>query len=81
MDELYLGEIRLLPYMFIPMNMLPCDGRSLSIQQNQALYSLLGVNFGGNPSSNFNLPDLRGAAPVPGTAYYIATSGLYPMRD
>lgn len=80
MDELYIGEIRLLPYMFTPRNMLPCDGRSIPVSQYQALYSLIGNQFGGNQVS-FNLPDLRGAAPIPGMAYYIVIFGLYPDRS
>ena len=43
---------------------LPCDGRLLSISQNSALYALLGTTYGGNGSSNFALPDLRGRVPM-----------------
>ncbi len=59
-----------------------CDGRSLKIAYNQALYSLLGTTFGGN-STDFKLPDLTNANPLAVTnqmKYYIAVEGLYPQR-
>lgn len=80
MEELYIGEIILLPYTFEPMDMALCDGRQLQIMQYQALYSLLGVKFGGNGSTYFNLPNLKGSEPIPGTAYYMALTGIYPIR-
>ena len=82
MDAPFIGEIEIFPYGFAPTGWTLCDGRSLPIQQNQALYSLLGVKFGGDGRANFNLPDLRGAAPIANnTAYYIATFGIYPQRN
>ncbi|MFM2042075.1 MAG: hypothetical protein RLY86_651 [Pseudomonadota bacterium] len=48
---------------YVPQGWLPCDGRSLPSSSNQALFSLLGYNFGGS-GANFNLPDLRGTAVV-----------------
>src|SRR5262249_45726857 len=54
---------------FAPKNWLPCDGRLLSIPQNTALFSILGTAYGGNGTTNFALPDLRGAVEVsPGQA-------------
>ena len=60
MAEPFLGEIRLLAFDFAPRNWTTCDGQTLSIVQNQALFALLGTTYGGNGTSNFNLPDLRG---------------------
>jgi microcystin-dependent protein len=80
MDYL-LGDILLLPYNFIPMGFMECDGRLLSVQQNQALFSLLGIIYGGDGQTTFGIPNLKGAEPVPGTHYCIATQGIYPMRD
>lgn len=81
MDSPFIGEIELFPYGYAPVDWVLCDGRSLPVQSNAALYSLLGNRFGGD-STKFNLPDLRGAAPIAtNTAYYIATAGLYPQRD
>lgn len=61
--EPYLGEIKLMAINFAPAGWLPCDGRSLPVQQNTALYSLIGYQYGGS-GANFNLPDLRGRVPV-----------------
>jgi len=62
--EPYLGEIRLFSFSKIPQGWLPCDGRTLTIQQNPALYSLLGTQYGGDGRVNFALPDLRGRVPA-----------------
>lgn len=62
--EPYLSELRVFSYGQIPRGWLPCNGQLLAIAQNQALFSLLGTQFGGNGTTNFQLPDLRGAAPV-----------------
>jgi microcystin-dependent protein len=64
MSEYYLGEIRLMAIPFAPRGWALCDGQLLSIQQNQALFSLLGTTYGGNGTTTFALPDLRGRAAV-----------------
>lgn len=56
----YLGEIRLLPYAWPPKGWMLCQGQTLAINSNQALFSLLGITYGGNGSTTFQLPDLRG---------------------
>lgn len=77
--EPFLGMVVALPYPFAPRGWLPCDGRLLSIQQNTALFSLLGNNFGGDGMNNFGLPKL---APLSHNLnYYIATEGMYPSRN
>lgn len=81
MEDVFVGLITLFPYDFTPLDWAPCDGRTLNIMQNQALYSLLGIKFGGDGRTTFGLPDLRNAAPIQGTAYYISLSGIYPTRD
>jgi len=60
----YLGEIRLFPFNNLPRGWLRCDGAILSISEYQALYSLLGTNYGGNGTTTFALPDLRGVVPM-----------------
>lgn len=60
MAEPFIGEIRLFGFGFAPANWATCDGQLLNIVQNQALYALIGTTYGGNGSTNFNLPDLRG---------------------
>ncbi|AQR66060.1 hypothetical protein BXU06_14120 [Aquaspirillum sp. LM1] len=54
-----LGQIILWPLNWVPDGWAACEGQELSIQQNAALYSLLGVTYGGNGSTTFKLPDLR----------------------
>lgn len=82
MAEPFVGEIRLFSFAFAPKNWAQCNGQLMTITQNQALFSLLGVKYGGNPTTNFNLPDLRGRvplnygrSPVSGTVYQIANAG------
>lgn len=62
--EPFLGETRAFAFGITPKGWLPCDGRLLAIQQNQALFSLLGVAYGGNGNTTFGLPDLRGRTPL-----------------
>lgn len=64
MSDFFLGEIRMFAGNFAPKSWALCDGQLLSIQQNTALFALLGTFFGGNGVSNFQLPDLRGRLPV-----------------
>lgn len=61
-------------------NALPADGRSIPIQGNTALFSLIGVNFGGNGTSNYALPDLRAFAPK-GMQYSICLNGTFPSEN
>jgi microcystin-dependent protein len=60
----YLGEIRIFPYNFAPSGWALCAGQILSIAQNNALFALLGTLYGGNGTSTFALPDLRGRVPI-----------------
>ncbi|ELX11135.1 phage tail collar domain protein [Janthinobacterium sp. HH01] len=60
----FLGEIRMFSFGFVPKGWARCDGQLLSINQNQALFSILGTNYGGNGINNFALPDLRGRMPM-----------------
>ncbi len=64
MAEPFLSEIRLMSFEFAPKGWALCNGQMLPINQNQALFSLLGNTFGGNGRTNFALPDLRGRAPI-----------------
>lgn len=60
----FLGEIRPMSFNFPPKGWAQCDGQLLPINQNQALYSLLGTTYGGNGQTTFALPNLRGRVPV-----------------
>ena len=62
MSEPYLGEIRLMPYEWPPKGWALCQGQTLAINTNSALFSLLGTTYGGNGTTTFQLPDLRGRA-------------------
>jgi microcystin-dependent protein len=64
MAEPFVAEIKIFPFNFAPLGWAFCAGQILSISQNTALFSLLGVTFGGDGRSNFALPDLRGRVPL-----------------
>lgn len=64
MSDYFLGEIRMFSFNWAPQNWALCQGQLMTIQQNNALYALLGTTFGGNATTNFNLPDLRGRVPL-----------------
>jgi microcystin-dependent protein len=64
MAEPFLSEIRIMSFNFAPKGWAMCNGQLLPINQNQALFSLLGTNYGGDGRVNFALPDLRGRVPI-----------------
>ena len=64
MAEPFLSEIRLMSFVFAPRGWATCNGQLLPINQNQALFALLGTTFGGDGRVNFALPDLRGRVPA-----------------
>jgi microcystin-dependent protein len=64
MTDQYLGEIRIVPFNFAPTGWAMCEGQLLPISQNTALFSLLGTFYGGNGTSNFQLPNMQGNIPV-----------------
>jgi microcystin-dependent protein len=83
MDEL-MGTIKLFAGNFAPVGYLTCEGQSLSVSQNSALFSLLGTYYGGDGITTFKLPDLRGAFPTqctniggahPGGSYVLGEVG------
>jgi microcystin-dependent protein len=64
MGEPFLGEIKIMSFGYAPRNWAMCNGQFLPINQNQALFSLLGTMYGGNGQTTFALPDLRGQTPI-----------------
>ena len=64
MSEPFLSEIRIMSFVFAPKGWALCNGQLLPINQNQALFSLLGTTFGGDGRVNFALPDLRSRTPI-----------------
>ncbi len=80
--EPFIGQIAFVPYNFVPQGWAACNGQTLPIAQNQALYSLLGTTYGGNGTTTFALPDMRGRvlvhegqAPEGGTTYTMGQKG------
>jgi microcystin-dependent protein len=76
MSDQYLGEIRMFGGTFAPTGWAICAGQLLAISSNAALFSILGTQFGGNGTTTFGLPDMRGRAPVhqgqgPGLSSYV----------
>lgn len=77
MTTQYLGQIEAFAFNFAPKGWAQCNGQLLSIQQNAALFALLGTYYGGNGTTTFQLPDLRGRIAVSqgtapsGTSYTI----------
>jgi microcystin-dependent protein len=96
-QEPLLGEIRFVSFNFVPKGWASCDGQLLSINQNQALFSLLLTTYGGNGQTNFALPDMRGRVPIhvgmgpgltersraeaAGAETYALTTGELPAHD
>lgn len=76
MSEPFLGEIIMFGGNFAPRGWAFCSGQLLSIAQNTALFSILGTTYGGNGTTTFALPDLRGRVPIhpgqgPGLSSYV----------
>ena len=71
MAEPFIGEIKMFGFKWAPKDWALCDGTLLPVNQNQALYSLLGTNYGGDGRTSFGLPEMRGRTPV-----HIGTSQL-----
>jgi len=64
MSEFFIGQVMMAGFQFAPRFFAQCNGQLLPINQNQALFSLLGTQFGGNGTTNFALPDLRSRTPI-----------------
>jgi microcystin-dependent protein len=76
MAEPFLSEIRIMSFGFAPRGWALCEGQLLPINQNQALFALLGTTYGGNGQNNFALPDLRGRTPIHvGAGYALGEKG------
>lgn len=64
MSEPFLAEIKIVSFAFAPRGWAQCNGQLLPINQNQALFALLGTTYGGNGQTNFALPNLQGRVPL-----------------
>jgi microcystin-dependent protein len=78
MQPPFVGQVVLYAFNFAPSGWAPCEGQLLPISQYTALFSLLGLAYGGDGKNTFGLPDYRGLAPE-GMQYCIALQGLYPQ--
>ena len=76
MTEPFMAEIRIMSFPFAPQGWALCNGALLPINQNQALFALLGTSFGGDGRVNFALPNLQGRTPIHrGNGWTIGQSG------
>lgn len=64
MADAYIGEIRIFGFTYPPRGWLFCDGSLLPIQRYSTLFAVIGTTYGGNGTTNFQLPDFRGRAPM-----------------
>jgi microcystin-dependent protein len=81
MAEPFLSEIRIMSFNFAPKGWAMCNGQLLPINQNQALFSLLGTTFGGDGRVNFGLPDLRARVPIHvGSGHTLGEKGGEPAH-
>ena len=62
--DAFLGEIRVFPYNFVPKGWAACNGQQLLVNQNTALFAIIGTIYGGDGTENFAVPNLQGAVPM-----------------
>jgi microcystin-dependent protein len=77
MSEPFISEIRMMSFNFAPKSWALCNGQAMAINQNQALFSLLGTAFGGNGQTTFALPNLQGRVPTHtgGQGHFLGEAG------
>lgn len=79
--DLRVGSVFLVSFPYCPEGSLEADGRTLTIVDNQILYSLYGIAYGGDGKTDFKLPDLRAKVPLPEMHYCVVSAGVYPVRS
>lgn len=77
MSDPYLGEIRMMAFSFAPAGWALCQGQTVAVSQNQALFALLGTTYGGTGVTNFMLPNLSSRTPV-GAGTGLGLSAIVP---
>ena len=79
----FIGEIQIFAYNFCPLNWVPASGQLMAISQNTALFSLLGTTYGGNGTTNFQLPNWNPVYTANGGKLIvcIALYGVFPSRN
>jgi microcystin-dependent protein len=79
MSQPFIGEIRMFGGSFAPAGWAFCDGRTLPISENDALFTLIGTTYGGDGQETFNLPNLQGRLPIhQGAGFQIGQNGGTP---
>lgn len=79
--DTFIGNIMLVGFNFAPVGWAPCNGQLLPINQNTALFSLLGTTYGGDGITTFALPKLNAGTLQEGLNYIICVNGIYPSRN
>jgi microcystin-dependent protein len=81
--EFYLGQVVIFAGNFAPRGWLLCNGQLVQIQQNMALFSILGTTYGGDGQKTFALPNIPAVKAENGAQlnYLICAEGVYPSRD
>jgi microcystin-dependent protein len=80
MANSFVGQIEIFGFGIVPRYWAPCNGQIMAISTNQALFALLGTTFGGNGTTTFGLPDLRGRLPIGSDQFQPPPGGSqYPM--
>lgn len=81
MSDPFIGEIKMFAGNYAPVGYALCQGQLLTVNQNQALYAIIGTTYGGNANTNFNLPNMGGRVPV-GTGPLVGDStGTYTVNN
>lgn len=89
MEEFMIGMVKLVAQNYAPRGWMLCEGQTLQIRQNVALYAVIGNRYGGTPNVTFKLPDMRdpanpgyhkGFGPSNPMRYAICTEGWFPPR-
>jgi microcystin-dependent protein len=80
MENAYIGSIVLVAFNHAPANWAFCNGQILQINQNMALFALLGATYGGDGKTTFAVPNLNASALQSGLNYMICVNGVFPSR-
>jgi microcystin-dependent protein len=82
MSDPFMSEIRMMSFNFPPKGWALCNGQTMAINQNQALFSLLGTTYGGNGQTTFALPNLQGRVPthMGGIGHFLGEAGGEPSH-
>ena len=81
MEQAFIGSIVLAGLNFAPTGWALCEGQIMPINQNQALFALIGTTYGGDGRTTFALPKLNGSALQQGLNYIICIYGVFPSRQ